>query len=406
VPKPVRTILRVTDWIDLGGASYVRGIRMTANTFNQTIQLGIRNGDDNSLVTIPILHNGQQEIAYAFRPPFVAHLVRLEPASGSSESELWGDPVFIKDDYPELIPAYTSILELGGPDAKYMRGVRITADSADSPVSFAVLYDGGQAGPVIGTLPFNGKQTIPFAFTPPFVAHNVQLVPNAPVRIFIEECKYDLDVYPELIPEYTSIMERGGPDAKYVQGVVLTADTENIPVAFQVLYDGGKLGPMLPLTAFNGKQSIPFSFAPFRAHDIQLVPQAAARIWAQESDWVFTPTPELVTVWHPQPTSFGIEGYLHVRELRPAVMGAGSCVVAGQCEFGSWSVTVALSGAYQKVYVPVPVNKGMFYDLSITGSAVRVFADDFEVVAKQWGSTGPYAVLRPFGQPNTQGARI
>jgi hypothetical protein len=48
----------------------------------------------------------------------------------------------------------------------------------------------------------------------------------------------------------------------------------------------------------------------------------------------------------------------------------------------------------------------MFYDLSITGSSVRVFADDFEVVAKQWGSPGPYGVLRPFGQPNTQGARI
>jgi hypothetical protein len=87
-------------------------------------------------------------------------------------------------------------------------------------------------------------------------------------------------------------------------------------------------------------------------------------------------------------------------------MGTGSCVVSGACEFGSWSVTVALSGAYQKVYLPLPPNKGMYYDLSITGTAVRVFADDFEVVAKQWASPGPYAVLRPFGQPNTQGARI
>ena len=97
-----------------------------------------------------------------------------------------------------------------------------------------------------------------------------------------------------------------------------------------------------------------------------------------------------------------------MRELRPAVMGTGSCVVSGTCEFGSWSITVMLSGSYQKLYVPVPVNKGMDYDLSITSvtGAVRVFADDFEVVAKQWGSTGPYGVLRPFGQPNTQGARI
>ena len=66
----------------------------------------------------------------------------------------------------------------------------------------------------------------------------------------------------------------------------------------------------------------------------------------------------------------------------------------------------SLSGAYQKVYVPLPPNKGMFYDLSITGDAVRVFADDFEVVAKQWASNEAYGVLRPFGQPGTQGARI
>jgi hypothetical protein len=82
--------------------------------------------------------------------------------------------------------------------------------------------------------------------------------------------------------------------------------------------------------------------------------------------------------------------------------------VAGHCEYGSWAVEVDLTGTYQKVYVPLPPNKGMFYDLSILSlsGSVRVFADDFEVVAKPWASNEAYGVLRPFGQPNTQGAKI
>jgi len=45
--------------------------------------------------------------------------------------------------------------------------------------------------------------------------------------------------------------------------------------------------------------------------------------------------------------------------------------------------------------------------MRIDWQAVRPMSRNISSVqAMQWGATGPYAVLRPFGQPNTQGARI
>jgi hypothetical protein len=213
-------------------------------------------------------------------------------------------------------------------------------------------------------------------------------------------------------PERTALRTTDWIDlsqSMWLQGFRITANTFGVARPIQVQWDGYPTGGGEFTLTMNhdGEVQLPYSFAPVIAHRIRLTPTDGGDVWEVFNiEPIGTPAPEATGVWHPQPSSFGVEGYLHVRELRPAVMGTGSCVVSGTCEFGSWSVTVALSGAYQKVYLPLPVNKGMFYDLSITGSSVRVFADDFEVVAKQWGSTGPYGVLRPFGQPNTQGAKI
>ena len=191
----------------------------------------------------------------------------------------------------------------------------------------------------------------------------------------------------------------------WLQGFRITANTFGVERTIQVQWDGFPTGGgVFTLTMnHNGEVQIPYSFVPVIAHRVRLTPTDGGDVWELFAvEPIGTPAPEATGFWHPQPSSFGVEGYLHVRELRPAVMGTGSCVVSGSCEYGSWSVTVALSGAY----LPLPPNKGMFYDLSITGDAVRVFADDFEVVAKQWASNEAYGVLRPFGQPGTQGARI
>jgi hypothetical protein len=156
----------------------------------------------------------------------------------------------------------------------------------------------------------------------------------------------------------------------------------------------------------DGELQLPYSFTPVFAHRIRLTPTDGGwwELFAVEP--IGPLAPEAVTVWQPQPTAHGMSGYQHVREIRAAVLGTGTCIIAGACEFGSISKTVALTGAMQKVYLPVPPNKGMLYSWSILGGPVRVFQDEFEVVVKPWGDPGPYRVVRPFGEGSTEGARI
>lgn len=198
--------------------------------------------------------------------------------------------------------------------------------------------------------------------------------------------------------------------SRWLQGLRVTANTGGVARTVKVQYDGYPAeGGFVTLTMnHNGDVQLPYSFAPFFAHRIRLLPtDAGTDVWEVFAVEPIGPlAPELVTNWVPQPTSFGMEGYLHIREIRPAVIGTGTVQLSFACEFGSFTLPVTLTGAYQKLYLPCPVNKGMVYSASIIGGPVRVFEADFEVVAKVWGDEGPYRVVKPWGQGQTQGAAI
>jgi hypothetical protein len=116
--------------------------------------------------------------------------------------------------------------------------------------------------------------------------------------------------------------------------------------------------------------------------------------------------PVSVTRFAPQPTSHGLQGYHSVREVRPLVQGSGTCVIAAECEFGSFSLSAALTGALQKLYLPCPPNKGMLYGWTVIGNPVRVYEPDFEVLVKAWGSDSPFQIVRPFGEQGSAGGMV
>jgi hypothetical protein len=220
---------------------------------------------------------------------------------------------------------------------------------------------------------------------------------------------YELSALPKI--ERTALRTTDWIDlgqSRWLQGLRVTADTGGAARTVLLEYDGYPLaGGFVTLTMdHDGELQLPYSFTPVFAHRIRLTPTDGGwwELFAVEP--IGPLAPEAVTVWQPQPTAHGMSGYQHVREIRAAVLGTGTCIIAGACEFGSISKTVALTGAMQKVYLPVPPNKGMLYSWSILGGPVRVFQDEFEVVVKPWGDPGPYRVVRPFGEGSTEGARI
>ena len=199
----------------------------------------------------------------------------------------------------------------------------------------------------------------------------------------------------------------------WLQGLRVTANTFGSTLPVLVEYDGGEplglsIGPVL--MTHDGEIQIPYSFQPVFAHRIRLTPQDASLEWyVLGVEPVGAPAPEATTNWQPQPTSHGLRGYQHAREMRLPVIGAagtqGTLLIGTEFPGSPVSVEVEYTGAFQKLYIPLPPNKGMLFQYSLIGAAARVFERDLEVSVKEWGSAGPFQTVRPFGD-DSGGARI
>jgi hypothetical protein len=501
-------------WSNLGtdGAKYLRSLEIPMDTNGLPATFVVQTSDGPSVTFTATTQTAvKTPVSFAFVPPIIAHDVQIQCQSNAA---LWTEEVqWIFDPYPAIIPAYTPIMEVGGSGNKYVRGINVTADSANLPVSFQVLKDGGViAATFIGT--WDGKQTLPFSFYPPIIAHDLQLVPLANLRVFLqesgwtfepwpeyisyysawmnlgrEEPKYirsltlpldtngaasriavktsdgdnvlftatttpalkspvgfaftppiiahevqiisvdqaamwpqdaawEFDPYPEIIPALTPIMEISGPDNKFMQGIKIVGDSSNVPVSFQILYDGGQIGPVLGPVAFNGKQTQVFSFnPPFNAHDVQIVPQGNVRLWMpgmgaeDTSEWVFQPFPESATTWTTEASSLGLFGWCFIYQINLAYVSTTPVALAVTTDQGSFTLTYPPStggpNTPSKILLKCPRNKWKTVSFSATSTtAFSLWKDLCEVWVRSWGESAEMHKLNPFGGDSSPAAPI
>lgn len=113
----------------------------------------------------------------------------------------WQPSFFITPEDTEVRP--TDWQDCGTIKNKYIRGLRITADTEGLPLTVQVQYDGGLIGATL-TVNHSGQLTLPYTF-PPFKGHLVRLVPQTPLvgspnswRLFAVQWEFDIE------PEATS----------------------------------------------------------------------------------------------------------------------------------------------------------------------------------------------------------
>jgi len=310
VDKPETITNRYGDWWDFGGAHYIRGVVIHADTNNNNKLISIRNADTNGLVTFSggpangtINHNGEQEKAYYFPTPFVSHMLRDE----AQDSVEWRKFRFdwIKDPWPELSALASPWMDLSKQGAKYLRGAVIPMDTDGAAVSLTFLSsDGGNntVGPFTTTAA--EKTAVGWAFTTPLIGHDFQLIPSGAIRVWYDEIRWDYDLWPELIAEASGWMNLGQQGAKYLRGAVIPMDTNGAAVSLTFLSsDGGSatVGPFT--TTAQEKTAVAWAFdIPLIGHDFQLVPSDDVRVWYDEIRWDFDAWPELIneaTGWMP-----------------------------------------------------------------------------------------------------------
>lgn len=415
---------RPSDWTDCGiaGNKLIRGMIVEMDTFNVGKGLQVERSDTETLVAPnqgAITANGQTLVPFTFTP-FTAHLLRLVSTDGVSW-RLWGpDAKWIADPWPDYTPLYSAWNNLGVNGAKYIRQLVLPMDTNGLPASFAVATSDGASVAFSATTPTAVKTQVAFPFVPPIVAHEVQIQCQTNTGIWTDEAQWFFDSYPEITLAYTPIMEVGGPDNKFVQGISIVGDSGGVPVQFRILYDGGQLGPLTDPRVFNGKQTQVYSFSPpLVAHDLQVVPQQNVRIWMagmgaeDTSKWDYQPYPDSATTWATEASSFGLLGYIHLYQINLAYIATQPVTVTittDTTDPGTFTMTFPAAGSGTqpaKILIKAPPNKWKVASLSFTSSTpFSIWKDLTEVWLKPWGSTGEYQKTSPFGADTTAAAQI
>lgn len=402
-----------TPWSDAGDqrSKYVRGGRVRIDTNNLAINATLWVDGTATAVTKSFQSNGQSTVDFSLNPPVVAKQIRWVPAS---PWRYW-DTFIDGEIYPGLVDQRTPVLTPGGPGAKYMKGMLLTADTNGVSRNFDLLYDGPLVGPTISAFTFTGKSTKPAAFATPFVAHNIQIVPSGSARIFHEECEFLFDPYPELTAQLSSVLTPGGPGAKFIQGVRITADSENVARSFVIRYDGQNTGPTIPATAYNGKTTVPFSFAsPFIAHNLQLVPSGNVRLFEKEIEWIFEPCPDFALYWETQQTNHDMPGWHSLADMWVAYQSyagaTGSETLVITTEYGTETYSLPVNTTYARTYLRLAPQKAKWRKYRITSTlGVRLFVKDTAVRIAPWGMGKDQGLVtvQPFGDLSREsGARI
>ncbi len=186
--------------------------------------------------------------------------------------------------------------------------------------------------------------------------------------------------------------------AKWLQGIVIEADTDNSSRTVTVKYDNASTAATLTVQ-HNGRIVKPYSWAGVFCHTMQLLPTDANSWKLYNVRWVFEPAPELTTTWETPDTTHGLLGYQHLRDGYIAHVSSANITLTVTIDGTDYTYTIAHgTSVYTKTYVIFQPVKGKTFQYKLTSSAgFRLYAQDSEVRVKPWGNSEGYNVIRPFG---------
>lgn len=402
------------NWVNAGVNQFkwINGFKLHADTFGQDkrIQILYDGGTPGPILTIN--HPGEDIKPY-YWVPIYAHQIKIIPLD-DVPWRYWVDTDWLFNQEPEYGGQLAVNWVSGGqPGFKWVNGILLHADTFGLVKRLQIQFDGG-SNPTEIDVQHNGEETLPYYFTPVY-AHEMRIIPlDDVVWRYWPDTGWLFNNEPEYGGQLAvNWVNAGTPHYKYVQGIRLHADTFNQTKRIQILYDGGIVGPVLTIT-HNGEQTIPYSWpVPFKAHLMKIIPldNVSWRYW-NDTEWVFEIEPELANYWISQPTALGQSGYIHAREfwLAFATASAGGVVSAIVDGVMTTLLTLPAAPTPSKQYFVCPPLKGLYWQLTATGTGLQIYERDCELLVKSWGSTAAYMRVKPFGDTSggggSSGARI
>jgi hypothetical protein len=194
------------------------------------------------------------------------------------------------------------------------------------------------------------------------------------------------------------------------------------PVIVTPLINGEAQTEMaLPVTG-SGRQRIPLPlnqsgvevYAYNIEFDFRWLANATIQPKVYQYDLLYRHEPSELTYWQLPPTTFGVQGYLHVRDIYLTMRSTVPTTFTVTPDGGvTQTFTLPSTGGNKrKQYVQLAANKAKTYSFTLqstTGATFRVYADESECRVRQWLSKLGYQnvpviereqVGKPFGLVN------
>lgn len=128
--------------------------------------------------------------------------------------------------------------------------------------------------------------------------------------------------------------------------------------------------------------------------------------WIKEWQPDWTEYPEPIAAWRTAMLTYGLEGWLHVPWMRFAYLSTTPVTLTITTDQGASATLTfpATAGSQQKAFTWVPSISGgesmkfrmLRWSADAGGTPFTVLADDIECAIREWGSSGPYKIIRPF----------
>lgn len=303
----------------------------------------------------------------------------------------------------------------GATQAKYLMGANIEANTQGIEEILAVIID----TQTVANLHINHPtQSIkPYAWEP--VAgyeFQVQLVlaPGAnALQLF--KIQWIFEPWPDSVARKYPFSSYGETGDKFIQGVVLPMETGGQPCTVGLWSDDTNLVQQWTKTTQPLKKTgvVLNIEQPFTAHFLQFQTITPGRIWPNEAKVIWEPIPELANTWQTQQTDFDMSGWSSLRDCYIAYMGgngaAPTLYITDEYETVAYLLDPVTSGQYTRCYRVLKPMKAKWHSFRLEGPGpgVRLYQRDTVIRAKEWGSSGPYVNVQPFGDASrASGARI
>jgi hypothetical protein len=394
------------------GAFYYTGFLLEANSNGVTKQFNIRDSDSNNLQPFVggpsannINHARQSQVEYAFSTPFVGHLLRYEPGNDNVQCQIFGVE-WHGERWPELSVESTVWFNCGTAGAKYMRGRVIVVDTGGQNITLTLKSSDGFLFTLPAIQTVSGVKTpVGFAINVPFIAHEMQILKSGPCRIWLDECIWDFDPWPELTQEATGWLPvLPGGAAAFLQGLLIPVEAAGAVLSLSIFTDTSPtpiaLTPIRQPIA-NVKTPVPYSLnQPVVCHQAQLIPNLGCRLWTQEIQWFAEATPELAFTWASQLTSHGMSGYHSIYRIEASYTAQSTVSLVINAFDGTAPVAMVLpatGGAKQRVLMTPTFNKALLFSYFASSAQPAQLFNEFIVWVIPWGRSGPAVPYKVLG---------